>query len=248
MSKAATWSSLLLVTTSDDPPLVLTGPSPTGLLPSLAAPEGGPAGAWAGALLVSAGMFSALGGGPPGDGLAVLASLGVSWLAGLGAGWLAARWWGCPGSALACGLAWQAATLAAAPAERVLLAVLPVGVGLFLRAARAPDLPATGAAALVPALLLTSGVTALQPLLVIAVPALAAEARRGGLVTLLSAASGVVGATLVLASPILAMNGGAGPGLVAGSAPLGAVALAAIGAYRARRFPRRWALPMLALI
>lgn len=186
-----------------------------------------------------------LAGAPVAAGMVVVVA---AWVAGLCGRWLGERWWACPRAALVTGVAWQAAVAGCDPASMVVLAALPLGWGLLLRAAQAPTLPRLWVAAMVPAAMLWLGERAVYPYLVLAVPAVVAQARVGGLLAFLSTAYGLAGVALVLSAPYLAWSGGEGPGLTGVTAPWGAAALAAAGLWRGRGNPRLAALPVLAVV
>ena len=172
----------------------------------------------------------------------------AAWAAGLAGGWLGGRWWGSSSAAMVCGVAWQAAVVQAPPAPLAILALLPLGWGLLIRTVADPYLPASLAAAVAPAALLALGERAAHAYLLLAVPALVAQARASGLLGPLAAAYGVTGLALLLSAPYLAWTQGQGPGLPAVEVPVVAALLATGAAWRARRNLRRLALPLLAVV
>lgn len=258
------WAAVVLALTA----WLALWPLPFAAASSVPADAGGALARW---------LAVAQGAGGPGDGAGVpwdalparpvlglaAAPLGLNlvlwgwvWLAGVSAAWLGGRWWGDHRAALAVGVGWQAAsTVAVACAQGafpalVALVVLPVALGLWLRALEHGTWAAAWLGGLPVGLLVLGPVEGSWWWLVAAVPPLGLALMAGRLGPVARAGGGVLLLAGLLGLVRLALDPGWPgplppdlPPALSGPKGLLLAGLAAVGLLHAHRVPRRWVLP-----
>ncbi|MSQ00290.1 MAG: hypothetical protein EXR71_00170 [Myxococcales bacterium] len=179
------------------------------------------------------------------------------WLfvAGWSMAWLAEQWWGSPRSGLLAGAAWQLvlwpALAVGGTAPLAALALVPLAWGLMLRALQTGGFALAAAAALMAMIHAVSAAESRVLLVLVCVTA-AAAARLEDARTALARLVLLIGATLVVCGPVIALRVttnepfATGPDLLAGTAVL--LPFAAIGGVALRRRPHTLLLPGLALL